>query len=511
MAASQATATSLAEGPVAYVVVEDRFGPDCAPSVAGTCIANVSSTDGTLAGTTVDAHHELRYIGVALDSSATREMIGVESPVPETDAGVDFAHFFVPYPFFILADGAIDHAPRPDDRYFVSMSPEGTIVHYYGPTTRSSDLHFDNQTWGVTFLQQGPGYDGLRLVYAPGPLQSDHELDSTGGVCTTSGAAVIRAVIETASQQPCETEMGHTSETLKSNSPSVRAGLQFANAEVSTNASHVGSSSYRSRSPSDTVLLKKSLSFPPPGNEPRRNPPLGRGQEDAEVLPAWPVPLEVPIPTGAGTRTSISISGGAPSPSWPLVTTALAVGAMLLLVGAALYSRLASKQQLLRSAQRQRLLEVVTGQPGVSLAAAASALQLSPNAIRHHAQMLSKAGLLSIVASRHRVFLYPAGRAPRADDTVFLRQPVERDEVFQVLVASVEGLTRSDMHALLPGMAARTRNHRLRRLIDLGFVEVVKSDSGERFRVAGHATGPGGDGTPRTSPSSQPRDLAGMS
>ena len=460
--------------PLIHVVVEDRLGDDCEPEVTGACVANVTTPDDSIGNITVDAHHDLRYAGVAMDASTIEDAAGQDLPLPEESVGIDFSNFFVPYPIFRAADAVDDGVPWLDERHRLSVADEGITLRYHAPSFADPSGEAGNQTfWVMTFEERGVGYDGFRLVNAPGPWVSDRELNNLH-LCEQTHYR------DAFGGNECWDRASSNADAMKSATPSLIVGLHFGQAEVATDPAQLHVPANRAPQPAESVLLRKS-SWP---------------SHDARTLERLPQPPEPASPTGEpapaqGRPAPVAPPEDPPSPAsvttvqqtapaelaWARAATLAACAMLLGLVAGALYSRFYTRRDILASPARSKLRDLVLAEPGINLTLAAQRLGLTLNAVHHHARFLSKAGMLAVVAERHRVFLYPTSTSiDRPPETAFLRRPIESDDIVRLLAASPRGLTRSEIRDLLPGIPERTRNYRLKRLLTLGIVRTVTSE-----------------------------------
>ena len=175
---------------------------------------------------------------------------------------------------------------------------------------------------------------------------------------------------------------------------------------------------------------------------------------------------------------ALSASASTPLETSPLAArVALGVTALLAIL-ARLYSRF-SGRDVLKAEPRACIHDIVSQQPGATLAELAAATGLSRGAVVHHCQMLERHGLL---ASRHdgvnRRF-YLAG--PRVD--VAPRPPTAGERRLLDLLRERGPLTQAEAAALL-GVTPQAVSHHLLRLRRASRVEARRADGQRRWAVA---------------------------
>lgn len=462
-----AGASGSLDTPLLVVDVEDHHGESCAYPVAGFCEFDVQGADRP-SEAYVDVSERIYSVGVATNGTTL-------ALLPEYAYAFDGS---VPHPGFALASDAWQRAPPAPllpDYAWMELSRDGWDVYVYGPPAdrplkpvgprHVALAGFGNDTW--------LGYDGFDLTqfYVAGANTTDGHTDQA------------RSIACRQAQVPsCDLAWNGTIDAFQSATPTVRFGANLQRVGAATR---------------EDALLRKADAGAPPEE---LAGPRSAAPEAPVVRHAWDVdPWSPTAPPGVGAQTDLpaspqpdpSASAPAASPTHgillmertlaPLLTGTLLAGSLLLLAWT-LYSRFQRKDDLLHAGIRQRILDIVEADPGISVSEVLAHVDVTRNAVIHHARMLSRAGLLRIVRDQGRTRLVPCG-AQRSLDPARLSA---RTQILKLLQAA-GCLPREEIHQRLARVPLRTRNHALRQLLDQGIVEQAEVDGAPSLRLAGAA------------------------
>jgi DNA-binding transcriptional ArsR family regulator len=174
-------------------------------------------------------------------------------------------------------------------------------------------------------------------------------------------------------------------------------------------------------------------------------------------LPALPELAALPAPALAPD-----------APSLPPEAAAVATASLAMLLGGALYVRLAPGA-LLESPTRQRVLAFLRGDPGATVGTVARALGLDYKTAQHHLRILRHAGFVAIVRSGRLDRYFVAGDLPpeRMRAALVLRSPAARAlaQALEAQRARAADLARS------LNLSEATASVQLRRLEAAGLVQ----------------------------------------
>jgi predicted transcriptional regulator len=173
-----------------------------------------------------------------------------------------------------------------------------------------------------------------------------------------------------------------------------------------------------------------------------------------------------------------------------LILGATAAGLLLVALGAGLYSRFHSRSEVLKSSTRDRLVELIRQNPGISMTDAAQAMGLARNAVHHHVRMLARVQVVRVAGEGGRKTLYLVGAKPSDAPPAWLLRNAACAAIVRALQASPSGLPREAVHGLLPDVPERTRNYNIQKLLSVGVVVQVETpEGGKVLRAASSATG----------------------
>ncbi|HUR67682.1 MAG TPA: winged helix-turn-helix transcriptional regulator [Candidatus Thermoplasmatota archaeon] len=188
--------------------------------------------------------------------------------------------------------------------------------------------------------------------------------------------------------------------------------------------------------------------------------PLGVDADVPEALPAVGSHERAPLFPGAPSLPPLDTPAGAAA-----VATG---GAAVVLIGFALYSRLA-RSELLDHERRDGVLKLIKGSPGISLSDVAHKTGLAWGTAVYHLERLEKAGFITSEKNSGRRCYFPVGAVPREDRAGLgtLQQETTRD--IAALVVARPGLTQAELCAGL-GLSASAASKQVSKLESAGLV-----------------------------------------
>lgn len=456
---SSAQAGLFADGPVDVLVLDDREG--CESPVADACFVAIAA-DGAPGEAEVDAYQRVYYVGAYGEDAVPL--------LPDESVSFRGSEVWVRQPALRLATESYNGA-APD----LSASPVAPDL-----TSQHAAVRVGEKLYGGEYVDGdgGVGYERAGPFHRPTGTDTDYSL--TGFDEVACGVA--------AAEPTCAPTQTYGA-AYRSATPNVKWGLEVYDMEVATRDPQLRDL-HRVQHGAVSLVLHRAGAVPlaPPASTRDR----AAAPEDAgpAATPAVaPVVPQRDAATGAPPLTVSATTTAPPQDDAPLLAArvaAVALGA-LVLAGAALYSRFQTRQSLLESSARERVLAIVDARPGVCLSEVADEMGVTRNAVAHHVRMLHRARLVEVVEDDGRRRLYKPGTSVQPD----LRVPAAvadhpvRGRIVALLGAAPAGVTRRDIHASLADVPERTRNHAVRRLALRGIVEVVKDAAGEeRIRLA---------------------------
>ena len=460
---------------VAVVHVEDRYGQDCEYPAAGFCQFRYQRNE-TIGDSSIELYQQFDYIGIASDFSILRDQMGETAwLLPDRAVMHDFSTLYVEHPLFTTPTEAwAAHGRRIGPVELVltedNISAAYPVVDRSNPTGPLKPHYFEIMEYAL----EGEGdieYRGVR------PL-SDPVNDNLDEVFQALPKACHYAV------DPCTSVMTSAGEKALEETPEVRFGWGFRAAQVATDPQNLTPPEAAVAMPDlDLAVapLQSLLQEPEEQVEDKSPPPKeSLSGPSAEGRPSDPRPRPGPEATAPMQLQSHPVSppidGG---PALLLAGAAAAAAALLAALGFGLYSRFNSRDDVLASETRARLLALVEAQPGVSLPELVEATGLARNTLRHHLQVLARLKLVRMGEEGGRLVVFAMG-AKAGGLPVWVRRNAACVAILEALRARPEGLTREEVHALLPEVPARTRNHHLRRLLGAGALVQVDDPSGDK-------------------------------
>jgi hypothetical protein len=360
---------------------------------------------------------------------------------------------------------------------WVYMEPNWINVSHTGPGTSNPSGAWKTANHSFTYGSNGFDYDRVGPYNAPTGRDTDADIVAIPLLCFMQEVS-----------EPCHEAMDPVVPLYQDNTPNVLWGLEFYSFEVATDPGNL------THGVGPSIEATHEASFArPAGNASdtetetivRKAPPL---RPEAEADASSPRISSPSRPTGAEPRVSVQQQASRPPPPAdlpvPLILGATAAGLLLVALGAGLYSRFHSRSDVLKSDTRDRLVALIQQRPGISLTEAAAGMGLARNATRHHVRMLVRVQVVRVEAQGRRQALFLVGtKSPEALPPWLLRNAA-CTAIVRALQSSEKGMSREEVHSLLPDVPTRTRNHNIRRLVAAGVVEQVDTPEGSILRAA---------------------------
>lgn len=475
-----ATPTGLASldvgGPV-LVTVRDRHGYSCDPQPVRGCIATVT-TNGTLGGSHVDAYQSYSLIGVAFDppplpllgDSASHRAVWMEG-----DA------IYFEYDLMRQASQAYARIPqeRPHrDAGGLSFTSENATIYARAPPVYDPAAPAENKSYGVEF-----GSDGIGGYNQTGPFNAA-VFQSTDA--QLYGMANLTCLF-LGDTPECYRRMNDSRDWWLGMTPSATLGLAWENVTVATNKTYIpNETTNRTNAPRAEDHTMRGATNRHDATYTSRD--STGGPTYTSTLATWTPPSDIPPPrpTPPPAHYSPASTTTQPPPKPDRAAIAAAIGvalgssALLALAAWGLYSRLNDPRTILDHPQRAAIIRLVREQPGIAPRALQVATGLSKTGLLHHLQLLKKHHIIRQEQVGEHVVLFPTGhRAPPTLLAALERDHPTRGVFVRALEDAPGGLTREELHARASTMPLRTRNHTLRRLIQLG---IIRAD-GERYTL----------------------------
>lgn len=466
-----AAADAEIEGPV-VVRVDDQRPADCTPTAVEACLVKAPQTR-SLGDETVDLHSSVRRIDVAANPAHVARAAGFLPVYAMTLEGNSS------YVSFALVETAIDlYATVPQDRpardaLGLQFDREAVAVYYYGPSRKEEGL--GNRSLGMSLENDDGGwvaYDGL------GPMNS-------GAVTSTdiqAGPLPLMVCDFADRSQGCYNTTLAMQERYNQTTPNVIVGFEWDAVTLATDPSAL---------PPDVAAVTNETT-PEPQTAPRRDDSLALwarpGPRDGGRTPDVPAELATPglvqgPPVPPPASLDVAIAGAPEAPPTPLPTIlAIGAGLGLSLVVSALYSRFASKHALLAHPVRAAVMAQVAARPGTSSLALQKTLNLNRSTLLYHLRLLEREGCVRLASVNQSLRVHLPGQAPAGRVEPELEHPT-RGQVLSALVSAPRGLTRAELHAALPSMPLRTRNHTIARLKALGLIRAEPIGRETRFTL----------------------------
>lgn len=449
---------------VIAIVVEDHHGSSCPAILSDSCPATFGS-DGDLGSTTIDAQQSPSRVSVALNPE--------KSPVPLPEGFLPRYALHLEGDRMVLGWGGVyeklvdAYAGIPQERPYrdavgfeLDMRRIGAYV--YGPSPLDPVGPHGNRTFGFGVDDPDSEISSEHL----GPFNEKWTLHFRPFLVSFGNLTCAFEPLEGCAEA-YEGAVGTASPLL----PDIRAGVSWESVGLATDPDAfdwVGSTRYATVA--ELPLQGSSIAVPPSPTRPQLDPSL------------TPIPIGEPLIVTEdaekdGSRRLISLEDQKPPPTndppkrastpyYALMGAVAAAAAIWWILGA-LYSRFASKDRLLQHATRVALLEAL--RDGVPRQASELCRQFGSQrtALIHHLTILERSGMIQCIKSNRRLLVTIVGRS-RLDAIELEFTHPTRGPVLRVLRDHGGAMARADIHAALPEFPARTRNHAMKRLHELG-------------------------------------------
>ena len=473
-----AAAGGKLEASILVVQMEDGFGRDCPMPIAGFCLFTIREEGGPT-NHSIDAYQRIEYAGIATDFSDLRSLFGEHWLLPDEELKVRGSDLFFPNPISPLLTTTWGGMEHPEGPVRLHMGEENFSLTMPRPSWGDPTAPWEGYETVFPYAEEGGvGYDQIGPFNRPTGTTTDEYLWQVPGLCKA---------------EECQSVTATTKATYDESTPNVHFGLEFFEFEVATDpvaldsfnatgaqgdANHATRATWENEpvdvaepdAPSDGVDefgQDPHLSVPP--GKPSPSPP-----------PTRPIHLQSQLPQSPPPDRTLPL----------LITVAAATGAILAALGAALYSRFTNRTEALESEMRNRLLGIIQEQPGICLSDAAERLGVARNTVRHHLRVLERVQLVRVVQEGALSTFYPAGPVPAVKVPAWLRRNETCLAILREARARPEGLSREEVHRLLPEVPARTRNYNVARLLGVGaLVEWAAPDGRKLLRAAEGAPG----------------------
>lgn len=462
-----ASASERIDGAVLVVVVRDNHDATCGLDAPAACPVRVEN-DSNPGDMRIDTTQRVQYVGIATN------LHGLGPSAAEQNKTIRGNDLYVNQTALSTATDTYNSIPqdRPDrDAAGFEMSSQNVSAYYYGPRAADPTSPNANRTMGMSYGGPGsiPSYQQEGPYNTPALNDTDSKYDMDAAVCQNA-------------KTECSTYHENVTQRTASTTPDIILGFEWDNVQVATDPSNLTDPGARNDTHTSPPLHART-SDPLAQEEHRRHDP------DATPLPppspTSPPPVGPPGDKNRTTPTGSHVTSIMPvTPvSTPRALVALGVAAATVAVAwliASLYSRIRGKDALLKNDVRRKIVELAHEQPGVSLREVAAKLGLSRPTAAYHIRLLRQANLLRVGARDLRHHLYPPEAAPAPSVAVGNTQRL----VLRALEAAPAGCTRTELHAALPNIPKRSRNHAIGKLLRAGAIlSQVTSDRGVVFRL----------------------------
>lgn len=433
---------------VGYAAVEiDNGRPSCSVEVPF-CVVDANFEE-SVGDWRVNASQEIRLIRLRVLPRGD-----VIPLLPDEGIAIRGSDIYVQNPVFaLLTEGPAGAGPLPHEGspYRTEFTQENITIHFFGASTREPGAppreHSQTYSYGDNYVQ----YSQIGPAHEPGGADSDRlTIDIVTMPCFREYVAGCSSVVHPVVN------------TTFLFTPNVTYGAKFGAVEVAQREHSAPLESGLRRELLNTMNRYKHEPAPPrlplDAAKPFTLDSAEQGGGSAE-----PERREAAEGADSSTLTS-SIQISTPRNGSRIVILAATASALLLAaVAVFLYTRLSNRDELLISNRRRLIIEVVRGSPGISPAEIARVLNLNRSVVDHHLVMLTRANVLRMAKVSNRVHItLPAplpvgGVAALGVDT--------RSKIYRMLLDQPQGLSRADIHAMLPDVPRRTRNYAILTLL----------------------------------------------
>lgn len=450
----------------AGVVIQDgRGSTDCMAIPSNVCAFD-AETGPSPGDARIDAYQRIHSLRVYYNDDRAPYLW----LLPDGILAVDGESIYLMNPLIPAATEAWNaHEPeRPmRENAGVTLNETAAAVYYVGPHPEEPLGESSRRNVGGAYATEGQGLGYDRV----GPFNSPKGSDTD-----TYAASFDSITCEVSDAPRCQEVWTSVLSTYVDATPNVQWGLEVYN--VSAGA---GTGTFNGSGANVSVLGPMGY-----GQDPER--PLRRGPEPsgfydpggARAKFTEPTPGVRPPPPTAGETAKLS-SALIREPGGPgdLITKAITLA--VILAAAGLYSRFATKSEVLESEMRKRLLDIVAREQGIHLSKLSRELNVTRTAVGHHLRVLARMKLVETrMLDGTRVVFLPGQAA--GEDSLGRAHPV-KTPIFQALKAAPSGLTRAELHACAPSAPLRSRNYTITTMIESGLLERVEHHGEPRYRL----------------------------
>lgn len=268
------------------------------------------------------------------------------------------------------------------------------------------------------------------------------------------------------------------------NTPDVRFGAAFNEAEAASNASKIGNRTYNASTSNESFGTWPShspSSVPlPVDNETMPHPTLHRLPVDQDQNVSLLRPSGHKPPPGKVVLQTVQAPNARPSQ----VLKAIVAGGLGVFVAGLLflYARIRSRKEAVASAMRCKLHELIAKTPGISPSALAGEVGLSRNGLVHHLRVMERTQMILVRSEGKKVSLFTRQREVDPLAALIARGDAA-SAILRALQPRPDGLTKPELVAATPSLPTRTRDHAVRQLVARQILRTVDAD-GRRYRIA---------------------------
>jgi DNA-binding transcriptional ArsR family regulator len=422
--------------------------------------------ESSLGDLEVNGSQRVNYVGVATNFSWIRSRTAGLWLLPDSTLRMDGEDYYIEHS--VLRDITETYSPIGQsmpgrDTARLVMRSNGTVVQYNGPWNGDPLGPWGEREMGLEYAAedgQGVGYERVGPVNMPtGTPNTDRELGGTYFIACT----VARVLVECVDEE----EYGVIYEWT----PNVTLGFEWHSVAVATDPANLTrrtaenetespqNASIASNASGETTLAPQPSHAKPPTRPPDEEPP------EWEKVPTLPRPVDAPTHV-----STFRADNPAAAIRWPVANMVL--GAVISALLAQLYSRFTTRDEMLKSQVRQRILSAISTAPGLNLTALAERLSMRRTALDHHLRMLEAAGCVSILREEGRVRVFNSRNEPASIESA---HPV-RQMILALLSHAGGRYSRRQLAVALANVPERTRNHNVRALVEAGRVRIEFSD-----------------------------------
>lgn len=470
VAAAQAPAS-----PLTLIADSSDHGP-CFPEELSVCFVR-AWRDESLGNWTLDARQ--RYERVAVGGNFS-EFPVIAAYLPSYALYVEGEEFFVEYDVLDRVVGVYHTIPqdRPHrDALGLDLSRDNFSIYLDSPSVTDPLGPYGNRSYGIDMSNgtNGFSYDRAGPYSAEVGYTSDDWIDDISFVCDFANDSICFEL----TSKVINESTGAT--------PNAIIGLDWEDVALATNDSllqdnssgfslttSVTNESRRQAQNGPTLQIGSSSSLQPRQLELQSGP--------STTLPPGPQPLPEAEPERALVTQAIpAVPPVSRVP--PVIWLVNGLGAIALAY--LLYSRLGGPAGALAHPLRTAIHEYLKTHPRAQLPVIANATGHAESTVRYHLRILEREDIVRRAKILdHTLFFLTARRPPIGTPALHISAHPTRGPIIHILASHPAGLTRQEIHELAAHVPLRTRNHTLKRLIQLGAIEQVGEGMSVRLVLA---------------------------